>query len=223
LIADPNSDLSPLDDQLGSMLAPFDVKDYRIGSAFIWEFRGNVALLKTLVPANYAAGTGASLTWWQRTSNGYQTHFFKLNATLNMSAAYAGQWSALADSDPSLFLKNRETYQAWRKQNDLHFSPTFLCNPIGNILVAVAVSEPDAHPRRVSDVAAYQRLVYLAYQLKRQHIANADIASFLAAHPDWSTHPVDGQPFRWNAATGELAVNTLGEHPKEQRFGMTLR
>jgi hypothetical protein len=76
---------------------------------------------------------------------------------------------------------------------------------------------------RAYDVAAYQRLIYLVFQLKRQHIVAADVASFMKAHPDWSTHPVDGKPFRWNAETAELAVNTLGEHPKDQRFGVTLR
>jgi hypothetical protein len=47
--------------------------------------------------------------------------------------------------------------------------------------------------------------------------------AFLKAHSEWSTHPVDGIPFRWNAETGELAVNTLGEHPKEQRCSVILR
>lgn len=45
----------------------------------------------------------------------------------------------------------------------------------------------------------------------------------LAMHPEWSTHPVDGSTFRWNVETGELAVNTIGEHPKGQRFGVILR
>ena len=72
------------------------------------------------------------------------------------------------------------------------------------------------------DVAAYQRLVYLVFQLKRQHIATADVAAFLKAHPGWSTHPVDGKPFSWNPETGELAMNTLGEHPPGQRFSVIL-
>jgi hypothetical protein len=28
---------------------------------------------------------------------------------------------------------------------------------------------------------------------------------------------------RWNAKLSELAVNTLGENPKQQRFGVMLR
>jgi hypothetical protein len=84
----------------------------------------------------------------------------------------------------------------------------------------LAISRNDTYPLRVYDVAAYQRLVYLVFQLKRQHIATTAVPAFLLAHPDWSTHPVDGKPFRWNAETGELAVNTLGEHLNGQRFSV---
>jgi hypothetical protein len=58
---------------------------------------------------------------------------------------------------------------------------------------------------------------------QRQHIATPDVPAYLLAHPEWSTRPVNGKPFSWNPETGELAVNTLGEHPKGQRFGLMLR
>jgi hypothetical protein len=205
LLEDPSADLVRLDDELGPMLLPFDLKDYRIGSAFIAEFRGTAALYKTI--------TGG---------NAFQAHFFKLNATENMSAAHAAQWAALADSEPTQFYRNRETNRDWLKQNEPHLTPTFLYNPVGKILVGLAISQNDSYPLRVLDIAAYQRLVYLAFQLKRQHVATPDVASYLSAHPEWSTHTVDGKLFRWTPETGELAVNTLGEHPKDQRFSVTL-
>jgi hypothetical protein len=42
-------------------------------------------------------------------------------------------------------------------------------------------------------------------------------------HPEWSTHPIDGKPFRWSPATGELAVNTVGTHPYGRRFSVIVR
>jgi alpha-ketoglutarate-dependent taurine dioxygenase len=147
-------------------------------------------------------------------------HFFKLNATENTSAARAARWAALADSDSSQFYRTRDANREWFKDNDLHFSLGFLYNPIGKILVAIATPQNDTYSLRVYDVAAYQRLVNLSYELRRQHIATADVAPFLLAHPEWSTHPVDGKPFRWNPETAELAVNTLAEHPKDQRFSV---
>jgi hypothetical protein len=32
-----------------------------------------------------------------------------------------------------------------------------------------------------------------------------------------------GKPFQWNADTDERAVNTLGDHPKNQRFSVRFR
>jgi hypothetical protein len=222
-IEDPASDLAHLDDLLGPLALPFDPKDYRIGSAFAAEFRGTAAIYKTITAPNELIGSMASTSWRNRIWNAFQAHFFKLNATENMGAAMAERWVALGESDPSHFYLNREANREWLEQNEPHLSPAFLYNPIGKILLKLAVSQNDAHSLRVYDVAAYQRLVYLAYQLKRQHIATADIPAFLKAHPDWSTHPVDGALFRWNAETRELAVNTLGEHPKDQRFSVRLR
>jgi hypothetical protein len=224
LITDPSTDLAHLEDILDLMLSPFDLQDYRIGNAFAVEFRGTAALYKTIaLPSFYVADSKAPISWRQRVSNAFQAHFFKLNATENMGAALAAQASALADSEPSQFFQNRDAYHVWLKVNEPHPSLKFLYNPIGKTLVRIALAQNDIYPMRAFDVAAYQRLVYLAYQIRRQHIATPDVASFLIAHPDWSTHPLDAKPFRWNVETCELAVNTLADHPKEQRYNMVLR
>jgi hypothetical protein len=219
LIADPSTDPSSLSDALDSILLAFDPKDYRIGNAFAAEFRVTAALYKTITFANEYKLSPAP-PWRQRTWNAVQAHFFKVNATENMGAAQAAQWVALGNSEPAQFYLNRERYREWLKDNGPHLSPTFLYNPTGKILAALAGSQNDAYMLRVFDVAAYQRLVYLAFQLKRQHVMNPDVASFLKAHPEWSIHPVDGKPFSWNAESGELAVNTLGPHPTGQRFSV---
>jgi len=222
LIADPNIDLKPLEDVLDPLLLPFDLKDFRIGNAFAVEFRGTAALYKTITFANeYALSPGPP--WRQRTWNAVQAHFFKPNATTNMSAAMAAQWVALGNSDADQFSLTRDAYREWLGFNAPRLSPALLYNPIGKILVRIATANIDTYSLRAYDVAAYQRLVYFAFQLKRQRVATTDIAAFLKAHPDWSTHPVDGKPFSWDSATAELAVNTLGEHPKGQRFSVTLR
>jgi hypothetical protein len=222
LIADPSTDPSSLDDALDSIFFAFDPKDYRIGNAFVAELRVTAALYKSISFANeYAVSPAPS--WWQRAWNAVQAHFFKANATENIGAAHAAQWATLGDSEPSQFYLNRERYREWLKNYGPHLSPASLYNPIGKILVALAGSQNDSYLLRVYDVAAYQRLVYLVFQLKRQHIATADVPAFLKAHPEWSTHPVDGKPFSWNAQLSELAVNTLSEHPKDQRFSVILR
>lgn len=223
LIEDPSSDLEHLDDVLHAVVLPFDPKDYRIGNAFIAEWRGVATLYRTITAENAYTAAAAPPSWRKRMERAFEAHFFKINATENISAPQAAHWAALMDSDPSQFLQNRDVNRQWLEENQPHFSPSSFYNPVGKILVRVALSQNDSYPLRVYDVAAYQRLVYLAYQLKRQHIATGDVSAFLKAHHEWSTHPVDDKPFSWNAQTGELSVNTLGEHPRDQRFGVTLR
>jgi hypothetical protein len=223
LIQDPSYDLKPLDDVLDPTLSPFDPKDYRIGNAFLAEWRGVATLYRTISAANEYTVSAALPSWRKRMENAFEAHFFKINATENMSAPQAAHWAALMDSEASQFLQNREVSRQWLEENEPHFSLNSFYNPVGKILVRVAMSQNDSYPLRVYDVAAYQRLVYLAYQLKHQHVNTADVPAFLKSHPDWSTHPVDRKLFGWNPETAELAVNTLGEHPKDQRFSVTLR
>jgi hypothetical protein len=223
LITDSTTDLRSLEDLLDPIVSPFDSKDYRIGNAFAAEFRTTTAVYKTISSPNEVIGSMASSSRWNRMWNAFQAHFFKLNATENMSAILAAQWVELGNSEPGQFYINRDAYHEWLSRTEPHLSSALLYNPIGNTLVKLAVPQREAYPLRVFDVAAYQRLVYLVFQLKRQHIATADVTSFLKAHPEWSTHPVDGSTFHWNAQLSELAVNTLGEHSKDQRFSVILR
>ena len=223
LIEDPSYDLKHLDDVLGPLALPFDPKDYRIGTAFLAEWRGVATLYKTISAVNEYTASAAPPSWHKRMENAFEAHFFKINATENISAPQAAHWTALMDSEASQFLQNRDVNRQWLDENQPRFSLSSFYNPVGKILVRVAMYQNDSYPLRVYDVAAYQRLVYLAYQLKRQDISTADVAAFMTAHADWSTHPVDGRPFSWNPETGELAVNTLGPHPKEQQFSVTLR
>jgi hypothetical protein len=223
LIADPSIDLMSLDDLLDPILFPWDLKDYRIGNAFAAEYRARATLYETITAAHEMVGTSASSYWANRVANAFQAHFFKPNATENMDAEFTARLIALCDSEPSELERNRQTYENWLEKEGPHLSPSYIYNPMGKTLASLSASEKDSYSLRVYDVAAYQRLVYLAYQLKRQHVTTADVPAFLKAHPDWSTHPVDDGTFSWKPETGELAVITLGEHPKGQRFSVILR
>jgi hypothetical protein len=204
------------------MLLPFDPKDFAIGNAFAAEFRGTAPVYKTITAASELVGSSASSRWPSRIGNAFAAHFFKVNATENMGAAIAARWMALANSDPKEFEQNRQAFREWLDKEGPHLTSAYIYNPMGKVLATIAGTQYDSYPLRAYDVAAYQRLVYLVFQLKRQRIATPDVASFMKDHPEWSTHPVDGRPFQWNAETGELAVNTLGEHPKGQRFSVIL-
>jgi hypothetical protein len=213
MIADPNIDSALLAGNQRAVLSPFDLVDWKIGNVFGAE------LANSPVADSSARPSG----WWERQWNIFGAHFFKLNATENLRAAQMTQLSALADADPARFSRSREAYRGWLNRNVSLLSPTGLYNPVGKLLVRIAADTYEDYPMRVFDVAAFQRLVYLAFQLRLQCVGTSDVASFLKQHPEWSAHPIDGKPFRWNPATGELAVNTVGTHPYGRRFSVIFR
>jgi hypothetical protein len=216
MIADPNADMTPLEGAQGAAIFQFDPADWKIGEVFGTEFRMRAAHFMTLRPFEILAPA-------QRPWTAFTTHFFKVNAALNLSAAQMLQLAALANSEPAEFSRTRATYHDWLEHNEKLVSPTIVYDPVGKILVATAAATWDDFPLRVYDVAALQRLVYLALQLRIQGIDRSEVASFLTQHPQWSTHPVDGQRFGWNPVSGELAVKTVAAHPRGQRFSVIIR
>ena len=223
LLTDPSFDSRPLEDLLDSILPPFDLKDYQVGNAIDAEFRARATLYGTITAANELISTSASTKWTSRVWNAFQTHFFKPNDTENIDAEFTAHRIALADSEPTELERHRQKFESWLEKEGPHLSPSYIYNPMGKILVSFTTVQKESYSLRAYDVAAYQRLVYLIFQFKCQRVGTADVAAFLNAHPDWSTHPVDGKPFKWNADTGKLTVNTLGEHPRDQRFSVILR
>jgi hypothetical protein len=203
---------------------PFPTMDWNIGNAFGAEFRTTVPLYGQMTSATWAmSGTDeARVTWWQRLWLAYQMHFFKYNATENLSARQMVQLTKLAVSDPQRFSVAREEYRAWLKDYEGLYSPRTLFNPVGKILVSIAAPAYEEYLTRAYDVAAFQRLVYLAYQIRRQRIELRGIPTFLKQHPEWSTHPVNGTFFRWNPQSQELIVDPVGPNPVGRRFSVAV-
>ena len=81
----------------------------------------------------------AQVTWWQRQWFAFQMHYFKINATENLSATHMVKLAKLADSDPQIFSVTRDKYRAWLRDSESLYSPRTLYNPIGTILVSIAV------------------------------------------------------------------------------------
>jgi len=91
-------------------------------------------------------------------------------------------------------------------------------NPIGKILVAIGAPAYENYIFRPYDAAALQRLVRLSFEIRRQRIAPSEITSFMKLHPEWSTHPADGQSFVWKQAPDEIAIQTVAQQPADRRF-----
>jgi hypothetical protein len=223
-VTDPDTDMSIFEGEQGAVLMPLPATDWHIGNAFGAEFRAMVPFFKQMTSTMWAMNgiDPSRVTWWQKPWLAFQMHFFKHNATENLNARHMVRLTQLAASDPGTFSAAREEYRGWLRENDIRFSPSAIFNPIGKILVSIAGPQYEGYILRAYDVAAFQRLVYLAYQIRRQGIESRDIPTFLEQHHEWSTHPVNGTPFRWNPQSQELIVDPVGPYSGGRRFSVAV-
>jgi hypothetical protein len=211
LIADPEIDLT-LNERYAEALVPlFDAGDFDLGKAFAAEFRIQVATLR----APDAETRRGALGWLELAGGRITDQFLKPNATTNLLAWQTLQWMRAA-ANPGTFYRGAPS-----TPGDPWFLP-WSYNPLGRLL-AGALTRPYGHyPPRAWDEAALQRLVRASYEIRQRSIGPRDLEAFMRANPQWSTHPADGRPFRWDAGTAELRVQTVAQHPPGWRFGIRI-
>ena len=223
MVTDPDFHPALLGDGLGSVIAPFPLQDWKIGRAYGWEMRHSAALLQAIARTKSSPGGTAAppVVWWRRADSGISARLFKLNATENLQADWMLQLSALADGNPGSFLERRAAYRKWQAHEFAVRIAWY--NPIGRVLVAIAAEASyDDYPTRVLDTAAFQRLVFLAYQIRQRGIGSKAVSAFMKQHPQWSTHPIDARPFYWNSANGTLGLQPVGHEERGMRFSLKM-
>lgn len=217
MVTDPGCDLTFLRGEGDSLLAPFSLRNWQIGDVYEVEMRRGAPTLAAL------AQGARDEPWSQRANDWLGRQFFKLQATENLQAQRTEALRALADGDPATYRQRREAYDATvRRAARLSLADFY--DPVGKILLAIAApaAEENLAPR-VYDVAALQRLVFLAYQVRRGKVPLTQLPQFMAQHPEWSTHPIGAERFRWDPQSGRLAVRPAGQEPQSERFSLTLR
>jgi hypothetical protein len=213
-IADPHASI-PVGAHDAQVVAPlFPLDDWNIGGAYAGEFRVEQMILEQL---HYAYQSGWTLPappdvgrierWSGRISDRIGDHFLQFNATQNLFAEQVDR------------LRRAAAPAAARPRPYDPFSTIrFIYNPVGKILASIAVPGWDGYARRAWDGAAFQRLLRLSYEIRRQRIDAAGIASFMKQHPEWSTHPSDRRSFLWDSAAGTIRVQTLGKEGNGRVF-----
>jgi hypothetical protein len=217
LLADPDIELAPHEQYAESLVPLFDARDFDLGRAFAAEFRVQVATLRSPDTEVRRGAQG----WLERAGTRMSDHFLKPNATENLLAAETLHWMAAA-ADPAKYYAATHSSATWSIAGGGMWLLPLSYNPLGKVLTTI-VTQPYRHyPPRAWDEAALQRLVRLGYEIRRRRVAPVDLAAFLRAQPQWSTHPADGRPFLWDAGTGELRVQTLSQHPPGWRFSIPI-
>lgn len=216
MIADPKAPL-PLGAEDAEQVAPlFALDDWDISRAYPVEFRVQAAFLRQSRQQFHAGwmppGTPGGLRGLlARTGVRIGAHFFQTNATINLFAAQVARLTRAAapagHEDPGA----DEPHLA---------SLRTVYNPIGKFIAALSAAAYRPYAARAWDGAAFQRLLRLSYEIRRQRVAPAAIPAFLARHPEWAHHPADGRPFLWDEKTATLRVPTSGPLPAGRVFAV---
>jgi hypothetical protein len=207
-IADPHSSIPVGVDDAQAVTPLFPLNDWNIGNVSPAEFRVHQTILEQMrymyksgwTPPPPAPDVGWMQRWASRFLEPRQGYFFQVNATENLFAEQADRLSRAAAPGA-----------APPVPPDPFSTIRFVYNPIGKFLEAIAESGYGGYPLRAWDGAAFQRLVRLSYEIRRQGIDPAGIPAFMKQHPEWSTHPSDGRSFLWDSAAGTIRIQTLGK------------
>lgn len=218
MIADPGAPL-PLGPADADAIAPiFALDDWDVSKAYAAEFRVQAAFLRTS-HAQFRAGwlpPGAPRGvhgFFDRLLARTGGHFYQPNATLNL---FAAQVQRLTRAAAPAVSEDAAAATAAPHVGSLRT----VYNPFGKVLAAVSEGAYEPYPARAWDGAAFQRLVRLAYEIRRHKIDTVAIPAFLKAHTEWSTHPANGRPFLWDEKTGTIRVQTSGPLPAGRVFAV---
>jgi hypothetical protein len=223
VIADPDAGLDRFSPEIGAMLDLSNGPEWKIGAIFAYEYRADAYLWEQMRAARKRSAADApadgDYEWWELALDRIKPPFLKINATQNLHARVMLQLEKVADAAPRDYFAAWKAYQNWLGKN-VELGLNYVYNPTGKSLVAIGADAYGDYPLRAWDAAAFQRLVRLGYEIRRQRIGDKAIPSFMQQHPEWATHPVDGRLFVWDEKKREIAVQPLGRQPKDRRFGI---
>lgn len=219
LIADPTIDTEAVDHEIDAILGLFDPNDWKLRDIYAYEFRmWNPVLDPDWRPP--FPRTEPDPLWKPYNSRRIEGYFMKSGATANLSARSYIELQKVADSDAKDLLAARDAYLRWTEE---YFEPGVrnVYNPVGRTLVGFhARNLYNDYPLLAYDVAAFVRLVRLGYAIRQQKLATEDVGPFIEEHPQWASHPVNGQPFAWDANKRVMAMQPLAWGANERVMGI---
>ena len=226
MIADPNT---PISDNIVLFLSEPTLSEWNIGKVFASEFRFHSFIYRQNEALSVAGWQppdrpiSSLWRWFNRVLlNPIGRCFFKLNATENLDAKLMNELAGFAAIDPSTFTAQRVRYKKWESENADFVRPGIIYNPIGKILVAMGAPAYTDYPLRPYDAAALERLVRLSLEIRRKQIATSAIPAFMKQHPEWSTHPADGDSFSWDPISSEIAIHPVAKQASDRRFSVQI-
>ena len=222
MLADPAVDDSDFNSPEFESVISADT-DWRIGNAFIAEFQmahqwyGEMSR-RSDGQRGDLADEGTSSSWWDRRLGQIENHFFKAQASDNLDALEMEQLRQLGDSNPAEFSHQLASWHEWQATHFEPFRLEALYNPLGQWTLGMGATLFDYYPIRAQDLAAFERAVKLAYEIRMNRIGEKDVPAYIASRPELSSYPAAGIPLSWDAARYEISVHAVDTNFLSHRF-----
>ncbi len=221
MIADRQLDLSHWKNELDALTTPFAIGDWQIGSAIPREVRITTRMFDALNDDQEWLlddnDQEESRSVWRRLANRASNHFFQKQATENRDARAKARLMKILNDSPSSLV---ESVHAEDRSPEFSFGLDYLYNPVGKVLVAIGLSAYLDYGLRAYDVAAVQRMLRLAYEVRFRQISVGEVHGFQSSQPEWARHPVSGEVFDFDSGTGRLSLKPVGPRPEGRRFNL---
>lgn len=200
MIADPELVLSTHRAAVKHLVALFPISEWRKGSTLSYDYREGADGRAMLDSGPSQKALKESL--WTRVEYAL---LFKRHATDNFWANITVRLSSIVNGPPRAFEKS---WSGYAKEVDCVVTPRISClyNPLPKRYVTSTLEFEEQDVLKAYDVAALQRMVKLAYEIRVRRVAPGDVPTFMQRHPQWSTHPVDGKSFVFNPVKRQLAL-----------------
>lgn len=136
------------------------------------------------------------------------SHFLLPQATQNAQAEHLLKLARMLDASPRQLpqaLKQVDAYVEELASDSNLLTPY---NPIGNVLVRVAVPAYSGYAEKIYDLEGVRRAALVTVQLRKKGIEVNQVESELSQSD--ITNPYDEKPFTWNAETKSIVFKGLG-------------
>lgn len=213
MLADPALDVSDVAGPDFENTVLVNARDWQIGNAFRSEFRAINQFLSEMA-LSLETGKGKWIDpeeqhfWWRMHAARIESHFLKLQATENLYALKMGQLQVLGNAPPAEFKMRMTQWREWEATHAQTLGLQSLYNPLGRSMFDVGSGIDDEYPERAQDLAAFERAVRLAYEIRMNRIANSDIPAYIR-HSELAMYPATGEEATWDATRSQLSVRPM--------------
>jgi hypothetical protein len=204
-------------------LEPLDT--WRISSVWNFELRFTADTLRAIeAEPRFLADdpTEGAMSMRERAMTRAASLFLLPNNTLNLSAERFDELVRVSAAPITTLQVELNALEERRSNDKISSMIGRIRNPTGKLLVGMSSGAYSDYVLRPYDVAAYQRAVRLAFELRSAGVERSGVASFMDQHPEWSRHPVGAEAFALNGEPAAVVVKPVSRSTANRRFDVRL-